>query len=80
MYEYRLKFRNFTSTWKDLEIDRLQRAETDFATMSAPFFSNLPKSLSAAAALELLIPRIIFKTYFLVVPIRQKSAVVEKLE
>ena len=62
------------------EIDRLQRAETDFATMSAPFFSNLPKSLSAAAALELLISRIIFKTYFLVVPIRQKSVVVEKLE
>ena len=46
------------------EIDRLQRAETGFARMSAPSHKNLSKSLSTLAALELLISCMIFRTCF----------------
>ena len=61
------------------EIDRLQRAETGLARMSAPSFKNLPESLSIPAASELLISCMISKTYFSVVSTRQKSVVIAKL-
>ena len=62
------------------EIDRLQREESGFARMSAASFKNLPKSSPAPAALELLISWMIFKTCFSVVPTRQKSTVISRLE
>ena len=62
------------------EIDRSQRAETGFARMSAPSFKDFPESLSLQVALELLISCMIFKTCFSVVPTRQKSAVIAKLD
>ena len=64
------------------EIDTLQRAESGFGRMSAPSFKNLPGGLSTPAASELLISfyNLCFKTCVSVVPTRQKSAVIAKLE
>ena len=60
------------------KFDRLQRAETSFARMSALSYKNFPENLSSPAVLELLISCMIFKTCFSVVPTRQKSVVIAK--
>ena len=61
------------------EIDRLQSVETGFVRISTPSLKNLPQRLSIPAVLELSISYMIFKTFFSVVPTRQKSAVIAKL-
>ena len=62
------------------EIDRLQRPETGFGRMSAPSFKNLPESLPTPVDLVLLISCMIYKICVSIVPTRQKSAVIAKLE
>ena len=51
-----------------------------FANMLAPFFKNLPESLSTLVALELSVFVIISKTFFSEVLLKQKQSEIVKIE